>query len=72
MAIPSFPWLSLTERRRLYRWGSATKENRGGSCRCLKTARNVEKRRQTATSLSIGDSLRRSIPATVAAEANRK
>ncbi|KAF3508130.1 hypothetical protein F2Q69_00008292 [Brassica cretica] len=76
MAILSFPWLSSTERRRLYRWISTTKENCdlsiGGSCRCWKTARNGEKRRQAATSLSIGGSLRRSIPATVAAEANRK
>ncbi|CDY43327.1 BnaC03g58990D [Brassica napus] len=57
MAILSFPWLSSTERRRLYRWISTTKENCdlsiGGSCRCWKTARNGDRRRHLPLSVAL-------------------
>ncbi|KAH0850665.1 hypothetical protein HID58_095347 [Brassica napus] len=44
----------------------------GGSSRPWKTAKNGEKRRETVIYLSIGGSLTRSIPDTVAVEPNRK
>ncbi|KAL0652990.1 hypothetical protein Bca4012_095681 [Brassica carinata] len=69
-------WLLSTERRELYWCSSATKENHdlsiGGSSRPWKTAKNGEKRRETVIYLSIGGSLTRSIPDTVAVEPNRK
>ncbi|WZZ82255.1 hypothetical protein YC2023_102827 [Brassica napus] len=69
-------WAEEKDNPELYWCSSATKENHdlsiGGSSRPWKTAKNGEKRRETVIYLSIGGSLTRSIPDTVAVEPNRK